>query len=174
MKRLMFLPVLVLLLAFGSAFAASPKPESPEMFATRFYRTYLKLKMNGLPDGKQLKVLSPLLSEDLRQMFEAAKREQEKFIKEHADEKPPWIEGDLFTSLFEGAKSFKIGVPKMRGEYTDVPVNLQYRDKQGITRWSDTLVLIRTKEGWRVWDILMNGEWQFKSGSSLRSILKIE
>ena len=165
-------PLLVLLSAFGPAFAQSSRQQSPEAFAARFYRTYLRLKVNGLPDAKQFKALSPLLSPDLRQLFEDAKREQEKFIKENPDEKPPWIEGDLFTSLFEGAQSFKVGSSQARGEYREVPVRLQYRTGKEVTRWSDTLVLARTKTGWQVWDILLKGEWQFKQGGSLRDILK--
>jgi len=146
--------------------------EKPEVFANRFYQTYLGLNVRGLPDEKELKLLSPYLSEDLRQLFEKAQLEQKRFIKENpVDMKPPWIEGDMFTSLFEGAQSFKVGGIKTRGVYTEVSINLEYKEKDETSQWSDTLVLVKTKEGWRVWDILLNGDWQFKSGSSLRQVL---
>jgi hypothetical protein len=174
MRTLILTPFLALL-AIGSVIADPPKQQSANRFAARFYRTYLKLKVRGLPDAKEYKILSPLLSEELRQLFEAAKREQERFIKENGpDQKPPWIEGDLFTSLFEGAHSFKLGSPRIRDNYAEVPVSLEYRGDGSASQWSDTLVLIGTKEGWRVWDILLNGEWEFKSGNSLRGILKTE
>lgn len=117
-------------------------------------------------------MLSPYLGEDLRLLFKKAKLEQKRFIAENpADMKPPWIEGDMFTSLFEGAQSFKIGKVKTRGVYTDVSVNLEYKENGETSRWTDTLVLVKTKEGWRVWDILLNGDWQFKAGSNLRQML---
>ena len=80
--------------------------------AAHFYSTYLALKVRGLPNIRQSKLLLPLLTPDLQQMFAAAEREQNKFSKEHPDEKPPWGDGDLFSSLFEGAQSFTLGEPK--------------------------------------------------------------
>ncbi|HEV2800725.1 MAG TPA: hypothetical protein VGW12_09520 [Pyrinomonadaceae bacterium] len=176
MKSLLLAPLLALSLGSAHLVAASPRQSaSPADFAARFYRTYLKLKMNGLPDEKQYKVLAPLLSSQLQQLFAAARVEQDRAIREQPDEKPPWIEGDLFTSLYEGAHSFRIGRPKLRGEYADVPVRLAYRGDRGRTvRWEDTLVLVRTPQGWRIWDIKLNGDWQFKNGASLRAILRAE
>jgi hypothetical protein len=167
-------PLLALTLASGQTLAQTPGQTSSTEFAARFYRTYLKLKVRGLPDAEQYKALSPLLSSDLQRLFEAARIEQAKAIAEHPDEKPPWADGDLFTSLFEGATSFRLGRPKRRGEYTDVPVRLAYRGGGAVSRWEDTLVLIRTGDGWRVWDIKLNGDWQFKNGASLRGVLSAD
>ncbi len=95
--------------------------ENPKVFANRFYQTYLELNVRGLPDEKELKLLSPYLSEDLRQLFEKAQFQQKRFIQENpVDMKPPWVDGDMFTSLFEGARSFKVGAinfcrSKLRG-----------------------------------------------------------
>ncbi|HEX8456514.1 MAG TPA: hypothetical protein VF656_04255 [Pyrinomonadaceae bacterium] len=178
MKPLLLAPLLALSLVSAQTVAASPQPSlSPDAFAARFYRTYLKLKMDGLPDERQYKVLAPLLSAELQRLFEAAQIEQARASTEHPDEKPPWADGDLFTSLFEGAQSFRIGRPKLRrgGDYADVPVRLAYRGRRGrMVRWEDTLVLVRTPEGWRVWDIKLNGDWQFKNGASLRAVLRAE
>jgi hypothetical protein len=173
MKTLTLTLVMALAPATGSAFADSPQQVSAKNFASRFYRTYLKLKVLGLPGAKQYKVLAPLLSADLRRLFEAARREQEKFIKENGpDEKPPWADGDLFTSSFEGAQSFQLGSPTISGDNAEVPVHLTYGSGSSAVRWSDTLVLVRTRSGWLVSDILLKGDWQFKSGDSLRGILK--
>ncbi len=170
MKSLL-LTTLLLLLPPSQTFAVTPSQNSPRDIALRFYRTYLKLKVSGLPDARQYKALSPLLSPDLRRLLEAARLEQAVAFRERPDEKGPWSDGDLFTSLHEGAQSFRIGRPTARGNYAYVPVYLEYRGGGAISRWHDTLVLIRTREGWRVWDILLNGDWQFKSGNSLRSVL---
>jgi hypothetical protein len=136
------------------------------MTANRFYRTYLKLKVRGLPNEKEVKALSPFLSSDLQQLFKDARSKQEKYIREHPDDKPPWADGDLFTSLFEGANSFRIGAPRIKSGRAEVPVHLAYRGGGATSRWSDLLVLTRTSAGWRVWDILLKGEWAFKSGET--------
>ncbi|HLM59250.1 MAG TPA: hypothetical protein VK308_00470 [Pyrinomonadaceae bacterium] len=174
MTKLSALTFLLVLLVFGSTTSCAQK-QKPEDFANRFYQSYLKLNMRGLPDEQELKSLSPFLSEDLRLLFEKAKLKQKQFIAENPDDmKPPWIEGDMFTSLFEGAQFFKIGKVKTRGVYTDVSVDLEYEENGETSRWTDTLVLIKTKEGWRVWDILLNGDWEFKAGSNLRHMLGAE
>jgi hypothetical protein len=162
----------LLILLVGISTAACAQQQKAEVFANQFYQKYLELNVRGLPNEKQLKILSPYLSEDLRKLFEKAQLEQKQFIEENPTEKPPWVDGDMFTSLFEGAQSFKTGEVKTRGVYTDVSVNLEYKENGQTSRWTDTLVLVKTKEGWRVWDILLNGDWQFKNGSNLRQVLE--
>jgi hypothetical protein len=171
MKTLILTLLLLLLFAPGEPVAAQALRSSASGTADRFYRTYLKLQLRGLPNEKELKVLSPLITSDLKQLFVAAMSEEEKFVQEHPDEKPPWGDGDLFTSLFEGAQSFRLGTPIKRGGCTEVPVHLAYSQGGSTTRWSDVLVLVRTQDGWRVWDILLQGEWAFKNGPSLRKVL---
>ena len=171
MKNLILAALLVLLLASTQSVAAQSSP-SPKQAADKFYRTYLKLNIRGLPTSKQLKTLSPLITPDLNDLFEAAGNTQAKFLREHPDEKPPWADGDLFTSLFEGAQSFRVGRPTVHADRTEVPVHLTYRQGGSTTRWSDVLVLVHRKNRWLVWDILLKGEWAFKSGHSLRANLR--
>ena len=170
-KQAMPTLILVLLLACWTP-VAGQRATSPRVTAERFYRTYLKLNVRGLPNDTELKALSPFLSRDLEQLFRDARTAQQKYIREHPDDKPPWAEGDLFTSLFEGANSFRVGVPKIEGDRAEVPVVLAYRSGNSTSQWADVLVLTRTANSWRVWDILMKGEWTFKTGNSLRSILR--
>jgi hypothetical protein len=165
---------IALLLGFGATAGAAAQQPSPKEAADRFYQMYLRMHISGLPDDEQSKLLFPLLSPDLRQLIEAARVEQDKAIKEHPDEKPPWIEGDLLSSLWEGAQSFKVGAQTVRGDRADVTVQLTYESGDSTLRWSDTLVLVHDADDWLVDDILLNGEWDFKSGGSLRQILGSE
>lgn len=146
----------------------------PTSTATSFYQTYLKLNVRGLPDEKQLKQLAPYFTADVIKLFEAARQTHDKFVREHPDEKPPWGDGDLFTSLFEGAQRFKIGTATTIGDRVEVPVQLSYTSEGATSRWTDVMVLVNDPGGWRIYDILMKGEWQFKNGDSLRQILKPE
>lgn len=170
--KLLVLKLSLILLIFNATIFAVTLPEKPENFANRFYQTYLKLQVRGLPDKKQLKLISPYLSQDLYDLFKDAQLEKERFIKENpVDMKPPWEDGDLFTSLFEGAQSFKIGRVVKRQQYVEVSIRLKYVESRKPIIWNDRLVLIKSKDSWRVWNILLDGNWQFKNGGSLRQIL---
>jgi hypothetical protein len=170
MKNFIRTLLLVLLVTCTQTVAAQAL-SSPAQAADKFYRAYLKLKIRGLPNDKEMKVLSPLITSDLKDLFEAARKIQAKFIQEHPDEKGPWVDGDLFTSLFEGAQSFQVGRPTVHQDQAEVPVQLTYRQGGSTTRWSDVLILERNRSKWLVRDILLKGEWAFKSGESLRTIL---
>lgn len=171
MRRLLIAVVVVWVFSLGQSVCAQSTRTSSTRAAEKFYRTYLKLKINGLPNDHQLTILSPLITSDLKSLLVTARQIQAKYNQEHPDEKPPWADGDLFSSLFEGAQSFRIGRATRRGDTAEVPVQLKYEQGSSTTRWSDVLVLVRRGNRWLVSDILLKGEWAFKSGDSLRSVL---
>lgn len=166
-------PVIALLLLL-SLVQANSAATLPKNIAAQFYRTCHKLKISGLPSAKQAKLLAPYLNPDLQQLIQAARQKQAKFIKEHPDEKPPWIEGDLFSSSFEGSHGFRVGTPVVQEDRAEVPIHLFYRDGKKLIRWTDTLVLTRTGKGWVVSDLLYKATWDFKPGTSLRGVLQAE
>ncbi len=62
-----------------------------------------------MPDDAQMQALALLLVPELREAFEAARAWQrgeiERMQREGSEDKPPFVEGDLFSSLFEGTPS---------------------------------------------------------------------
>lgn len=168
-----FLQTILALLLLVNAAQAAP-PASPKDIAAQFYRICHKLKISGLPTAQQTKLLAPYLSQDLQQLIQSAREKQAKFIKEHPGEKPPWIEGDLFSSSFEGSHGFRVGTPVVQADRAEVPIHLFYRDGKNMIRWTDTLVLTRVGKGWVVSDLLYKATWEFKPGTSLRGVLQAE
>lgn len=80
-------------------------------------------------------VFHPEFREDLRYWVETDRKStRAKLIQEHPDEKPPRGDGDLFTSLFEGAQSFRLGRPTVLGNRAEVPVHLAYVEGGSTTR----------------------------------------
>ncbi len=165
---------LALLLLLSAALANPSEKASLKEVAARFYRTLHKHKISGLPNAQEAKLLAPFLSPELQKLMHVAKRKQAKFSKEHPDEKPPWIEGDLFSSSFEGAHGSRIGTPVLQDARAEVTVHLFYRDGKKLIRWSDMLVLTHTGKGWVVSDLLYKATWDFKPGTSLRGVLQAE
>ncbi len=145
---------------------------SPAAVAKAFYAEVRRTTIHGLPDEKQMQRLSKSLTPGLIQLFHDARAEQREFIRDNPDEKPPWIEGDLFSSLFEGVEKSRMGEVQQVGEQATAKVHLSYNG--GLTEtvnWTDTLVLVLTQEGWKVDDIRLEGDWAFKYGTTLRGIL---
>lgn len=169
MKLVRTLPLVLL---FANCHAIAAQVSSPSQAANNFYSNYLKLNIRGLPNDEQMRVLSPLITADLKALFENAQKIQARFIKENPEEKPPWGDGDLFTSLFEGAQTFRVGRPAVRRSRAEIPIQLSYTQGGTTTSWSDSLILTRQGNRWLVSDILLKGDWAFKSGASLRANLK--
>jgi hypothetical protein len=166
------------LLFLAVLFASAKDNDAGEAFAqetaNRFYQVYLKLNPRGLPTELQMRSFEPLLSRELVELISHDRSEQQKFIREHPDEKPPWIEGNLFASCYEGVSSYSLGAPTFNDGKASFPVYLTFREGKQEVRWLDVLVLERANTEWRVWDIFLNAPWPFRSGPSLRAILSGE
>ncbi|HEV8593068.1 MAG TPA: hypothetical protein VGQ55_13265, partial [Pyrinomonadaceae bacterium] len=128
--------------------------------------------MSGLPTPTQLKGISPYLSREIVDQINIDRKEQKAAMKAHPDEKPPWIEGDLFSSMFEGATSFRLGKARAVNPRNEVDVHLVYKYKSDATEWTDTAILEKIGGRWVITDILFKGNWEFKSGASLKNALK--
>lgn len=168
------LTLLGLLLAgncLSAARAAEPVREPAEKFAQRFYTALLKVKPLGLPSDAQWKKLAPFFTSQIGAAVAKERRQQAEFVRKHPNEAPPFSDGDLFSSLYEGPTSFAVGGVKQKGDSFVVAVALTYQKGKERTAWKDELVLSPEPTGWRVSDIRFGGKWAFKSSGSLRRTL---
>lgn len=146
-------------------------PNSPGTAVLKFYTALLKLKVTGLPTPKQRPALNPFLHEGLRTLLDGAQREQDAFIRANPGEKPPWIEGDLFSSLFEGPQSFELGQTSIVERHAEVPITFTSVADGKTTTWTDVVVLAKSSGAWKIWDVRYNATWDFKPGTNLRAVL---
>jgi hypothetical protein len=175
MKRVFVLSLLLLVAGPVTSGSANERTESTARDAAdHFYQTYLKLNPRGLPTEKQMTALAPFLSRELIDAIATARQKQETFIHDHPDDKPPWIEGNLFASNDEGVSAYALGTPSVNDDKASIPVYLEYREGSSVVRWIDVIVLQHIGREWRVWDIFMTAPWPFRSGPNLRSILSVE
>jgi hypothetical protein len=158
----------LLLCAWISPLLAAPKPAEPLPAATAFYRELRTLPVDGLPKGDAWKSLKALITPELAQVIELAQAEQAAAIKKEPDEKPPWVEGDLFSSLFEGPNSFKFGSVTISGAKAEVIVHCSYTGGGATSSWTDTLLLVKSDKGWLVDDIRFGGTWDFANKGTLK------
>jgi hypothetical protein len=175
MKQFLLLLLVIPVLFASWGLADEPATASkPEEAARRFYSELKRHHVSGLPGGEAWKSIRPMLSPALATALERAKKEQEDHKKRFPDEKPPWIEGDLFSSLFEGFQTFAVKPAKIAGETAEVPVEFVHTYEGETTRWIDTLLLKRPESGWLVDDVRYGATWDFANQGTLQEALKPE
>lgn len=175
----LFMGVLLLLATQRGSGAVETKDrlEPIRKAAVTFYGELRKERIEGLPNQSQLQRLAPLITPELHALLVRAAAEQARQMKEHPDDKPDWIEGDLFGSLFEGIKDWALGEVKSPagGDGATVEVKLRYTEPgQAPVEWSDTLVWTNRDGKWLLDDIRMGGKWAFGGGGTLRQRLAVK
>ena len=170
--RTLFAPLCMLSCCLSAPAAVQTKDalEPLRSAAATFCGELRKERISGLPSPAQLERFTPLITPELRSIIELARREQNRQMEQHPDEKPDWIEGDLFSSLFEGVTEWKLGAAAApKGADATVAVKLTHNEPgQQAAEWTDTLVFRNRAGAWLVDDIRMGGDWEFHSGETLR------
>ena len=160
---------LLAVLAFGATTALAGEGSEPAAAVSGFYATYIKLSPAGLPTAAQQKELAPYLSRRLLALMDAARAYQEKEAKAHPDEKPPFVDGCLFASLFEGPKAFKVGTAVADGAASKVKVH--FTAEEGVA-WDDEVVVIKEEGRYVIDDVLLSGIGQFNPPGRLSTNLE--
>ena len=150
--------------------AQAAAQSSPREAASRFYALVVRENPSGLPDAREMRLFNPHLSRNLRSLFGRARKEQEDFVRANPQEKPPNVDGSLFSCLHEGPKRFRAGRPVISGRFAHVEVKQGAKARGGFG-WADTLVLVKEDGRWRVWDVRMGCSWPFRMGPTLRVML---
>jgi hypothetical protein len=147
--------------------------DSPAKAAEGFYAIYATFHpSDGIPDAAARAKYAPFLSPSLDKLLAEGNAAEIRFNKANKDS-PPLIEGDLFTSMFEGATSYKVGACKMSGAQASCAVDLVYDDKKDPPiRWTDTVYLKKTKADWRVDDIGYGGNWEYGNKGRLSATVR--
>ena len=141
--------------------------------ATGFYGVYATFHpSDGVPGAKDRAKYHPYLSPALEALLADADAAEQRYAKANKDS-PPMVEGDLFSSLFEGATSVSIGTCEASGATGHCAVNLVYAETgTKPTDWTDTILLVKTPDGWRVDDIAYGGSWAFGNKGRLTATLR--
>ena len=119
---LLLLPVLSLAWP-QCAFAA----DDPAAAANAFYAVYKDHHaQGGIPDATERVRYSPVLSPRLNKQLAAADAAQGRLTAKVKNAVPPMLEGDVFSSLFEGATAWKVGACQGDTKTARCPVALSY------------------------------------------------
>jgi hypothetical protein len=131
---------------------------------------------SGIPDAAGRAKLAPYLTPALNKMLADGAAAEARFAAKFKNS-PPLIEGDLFSSMFEGATAWKLGACSANGAAARCPVAFTHAEAgHPPVTWTDTLLLSNTGAGWRVDDIAYGAGFQFgntgKLTDTLRTVLR--
>ena len=141
--------------------------------ANGFYAVYQTFHpSDGVPSASGRAKYAPYILPELERLLDDAAAAETRFTRANKGS-PPLIEGDLFTSLFEGATSVAVGACDGDEKTGHCKVNLEYVTiGEKPTTWNDTAYLVNTESGWRVSDIAYGGTWAFGNKGRLSETLK--
>jgi len=141
--------------------------------AESFYSVYAAIPHDGVPGDAALAKLAPHLAPGLARLFQQASAAQDRFTQMTRNQEPPLLEGDIFTSLFEGATSVQVGACQGDATAGQCTVSLVYAGTSAKpVTWTDTVFLSNTPQGWRVSDIGYGGTWPFGNKGRLSETLQ--
>ena len=193
------LPALALsLIAAGLLTACGSKPAAeavaappaalpaaaPELVVADLYAALAAARPSGAPTDAQRLTLAPLLTAELTGLLQRADAARSAARVAAPGEKPPFTDGDLFSSLFEGPTAFAVGkavsaatAPDGRLGDLQVPVDLVHTIDPAAgggepTTWTDTVLLREENGRFVVADIAFGGGWDFANKGSMVAALR--
>ena len=157
--------------------ALSAPATDVQTVANGFYAVYGTFHpSDGIPDAKGRAKYEPLISPALDRLLIEGEAAEQRFVTATKNMSPPLIEGDLFTSNFEGANSWSVGKCEADAASARCTVALGYRggpsEDPKPVNWTDTIYLVRNAAGWRVDDIAYGAPWAFGNKGRLTQTLQ--
>jgi hypothetical protein len=163
----MKLPIAILSAVVLASGAQAADNDAMAKAANGFYTAYSTFHpSDGIPDVAGRARYAPYISERLNALLTQANAAESKFASANKNT-PPLVEGDLFTSNFEGATAFKVGACTGDAKAGHCAVQLTYNPgntgnpKDKPFNWTDTAYLVNSAQGWRLDDIGFGGNWDF-------------
>jgi hypothetical protein len=163
--------------AAASNLASASDLSSPAAAANDFLGVYATFHpSDGIPDAKARAKLEPFISRALDRLLIDGEAAETHFTKVTKNMSPPLVEGDLFTSNFEGATAYHVGACSVSGQTARCSVNFGYRSNSKEdakpVNWTDTIYLVREADSWRVDDISYGASWAFANKGRLKDVLR--
>jgi hypothetical protein len=164
MMRLLLLPGV--LVACQSAPATTPAS-----VVDSFYAASIASGRSGAPSPEELAVLAPYLSDSLKALLVAARGLYEAARVQAPGDKPPFADGSLFSSLFEGPTAVSVVGDTARGATHAVTIRMTYAGADPPVIWTDQVLVVREHGRFVIEDVVYGGDWDFANKGTLRSAL---
>jgi hypothetical protein len=155
-----------------TATSATPvATQGPGIVALDFLTMHQRLGNSGLPAVDALNAYDAFLCPSLADALRAAKVRQEQFKASQPDEKPPLVDGDLFSSLAEGPEFWSVAESRIGGDNAVVVLDLSHGEGSKATRWKDSMILQLDDGVWCIADVEYHGNWPYANRGRLSETL---
>jgi hypothetical protein len=163
----------LLLAACGAASNTADPASDVKAPVERFLAFYFEQYHRGLPGESQLPDLASFVTPEMLGLFEAALRGEDCYMEKRNYEGPPPVEGDLFSSLFEGGTSATYQLISRESDKATFEIEWTHDSpvSDGPFSWKDRVFLVKTVDGWRIADFAHDGDWEFMQDASVAGIL---
>lgn len=154
---------LIVLCLFNACSSADEKAINQQL-STFFSKTVMHSEVDS-------KALSADLASLLQQAMDAEKNDAEQTKKgPFPTDKPMLIEGDIFSSLYEGRT--KVTVQSVRIEKQQAKAVLALENKAYNKQWIDTALLVKENDAWKIDDVVYGESAQGSTRRVLNSFLE--
>jgi hypothetical protein len=169
-----FLAMAATLCAFGLFACRQPEPQvTPESAIESFYAARIASGARGTPSVDELERLAPLISVELHDLLQEALLKHHKIASRSKQTRRSFVEGDLFSSLFDGPTSLVVGDSEaLAGDEFFVTVKLTSAKQLPALTWTDKVRVVRERGRYVVADIEYGNHWAFGSRTRLISSLQ--
>ena len=148
------------------------RSSAPSPMVSAFYTIRIGSLMTGAPTEAELTRIAPFFSDTLLALLTRARAVHDREAQAAPGDKPPFAEGDLFSSLFEGPQSFTIVPNSVAARNHRVVVLFMYMGDGKPYTWTDTIVVARKKRHDVIEDIAYGGAGEFGNHGTLRAMLE--
>jgi hypothetical protein len=160
---------------------AAHAADDPAAAVNAFYAVYKDHHaQGGIPDATGRLRYTPVLSPRLNKQLADAAAAQARLTARVRNAVPPMLEGDIFSSLFEGATTWKVGSCQGDAQLARCVVALSYVPPPAQTakppkpaNWSDTVIVAHTPQGWKVDDVVYDAGFAFGNTGRLSDMLQM-
>lgn len=143
------------------------RPASASDVVVQFYTMKEAAGIDGAPDATQLNALSPFITDSLREGLRRADSVRTADKRRAPDEKPSYVEGDLFSSTFEGPTAFVVTRVTDAASPARIIVNFSDDRAKPAVHWTDTVIVQQQNGKWLVHDIRYGGGFAFGNAGAL-------
>jgi hypothetical protein len=148
----------------------------PAPAVSAFYDIVVSERQGGVPDMDMRARLRPVISPELDSLLAQAAEAERRHTMRTNNSEPPYLQGDIFSSLFEGATAYEVGAcATENAETVACAVSLSYEGEGETAKWQDRVLLTISAHDaslFLVDDIAYGGEWDFASRGTLKGSLR--
>jgi hypothetical protein len=127
-----------------------------------FYALQRQRHYSGIPDAPALPPYRPFLSHALFTLLRQAQLAEGRYnTAKSPSDGPCELDGDLFTSLFEGSTSQVASTPRIDHDRAECEVRFAFREHPEAKpfEWTDVLIVSKEQGHWVIDDVHYGGSW---------------